>query len=208
MVEDGVIRAGDTVLLRLPTGDIKSCKLEANSCVTFTLVYEMCLILSRTVSLGKFGSFLADALVDQPYGLTYEINNKTVSVIPPRPIEELGKKTFDDALEVFDDVTEDTDATNELINDGQFVQPLTASEIETLKQSGVHASVTSYGQTTALTETDGPGRRKSSRNKSICTQITLLKLSTAKINTRNGRPPSKRNRSVRIRFLSLQVKVF
>ena len=37
---------------------------------------------------------------------------------------------------------EDTDATNELINDGQFVQPLTAAEIETLKQSGVHATVT------------------------------------------------------------------
>jgi hypothetical protein len=56
---------------------------------------------------------------------------------------------------VFDDVTEDTDATNELINDGQFVQPLTASEIEALKQSGVHASVTSQGQATALTGTDG-----------------------------------------------------
>lgn len=108
MVEDSVIHAGDTVLLRLPTGDIKSCKLEAKS----------------TVNLGKFGSFLADALVDQPYGLTYEINNKTVNVIPPLAIEEL----------------EDTDATNELINDGQFVQPLTASEIETLKHSGVHAS--------------------------------------------------------------------
>ena len=36
--------------------------------------------------------------------------------------------------------TEDTDATNELINDGQFVQPLTLEEIETLKQSGVHAT--------------------------------------------------------------------
>ncbi|KAH9004313.1 Gcd10p-domain-containing protein [Lactarius hatsudake] len=108
MVEDSVIHTGDTVLLRLPTGDIKSCKLEAKS----------------TVNLGKFGSFLADALVDQPYGLTYEINNKTVNVIPPLAIEEL----------------EDTDATNELINDGQFVQPLTASEIETLKHSGVHAS--------------------------------------------------------------------
>ncbi len=38
--------------------------------------------------------------------------------------------------------TEDTDATNELINDGQFVQPLTGAEIEALKQSGVHATVT------------------------------------------------------------------
>ena len=112
------------------------------------------------VNLGKYGSFLTDALINQPYGLTYEINNKTINVLSPA-IEELGKKFFFNALEAFDDVTEDTDATHELINDGQFVQPLTASEIETLKQSGVHASVTSHSQAPALTETDGPGRRKS-----------------------------------------------
>ncbi|KAI0304743.1 Gcd10p-domain-containing protein [Russula brevipes] len=104
----GLIHAGDTILLRLPTGDIKSCKLEADS----------------WINLGKFGSFLADALVNQPYGLTYEIVNKTITVIPPPAVQEL----------------EDTEATNELINDGQFVQPLTAAEIEALKQSGVHAT--------------------------------------------------------------------
>ena len=38
-------------------------------------------------------------------------------------------------------ITEDTDATNELINDGEFVQPLTVDDIQALKQSGVHASV-------------------------------------------------------------------
>jgi tRNA (adenine-N(1)-)-methyltransferase non-catalytic subunit len=38
-------------------------------------------------------------------------------------------------------MAEDTDATNELINDGEFVQPLTLEEIEALKKSGVHASV-------------------------------------------------------------------
>ena len=36
---------------------------------------------------------------------------------------------------------EDTDATNELINDGDSVQPLTLKEIEELKNSGIHASV-------------------------------------------------------------------
>lgn len=35
---------------------------------------------------------------------------------------------------------EDTDATNELINDGELVQPLTLQEIEALKQTGVHSS--------------------------------------------------------------------
>ncbi|KAI0274789.1 Gcd10p-domain-containing protein [Gloeopeniophorella convolvens] len=105
---EGVIHAGDTVLLRLPTGDIRSHKLEANS----------------MVNLGKFGSFPADALVNQPYSLTYEIMNKAISVAAPPTIEELS----------------DTEATNELINDGQFVQPLTSVEIEALKESGVHAS--------------------------------------------------------------------
>lgn len=38
-------------------------------------------------------------------------------------------------------LAEDNEATNELINDGEFVQPLTAEEIETLKKSGIHASV-------------------------------------------------------------------
>jgi hypothetical protein len=35
---DGLIHAGDTVLLRLPTGDIKSSKLEADSYVAFRIV--------------------------------------------------------------------------------------------------------------------------------------------------------------------------
>ena len=38
-------------------------------------------------------------------------------------------------------MVEETNATNELINDGEFVQPLTLEEIEALKKSGVHASV-------------------------------------------------------------------
>jgi tRNA (adenine58-N1)-methyltransferase non-catalytic subunit len=46
------------------------------------------------VNLGKFGSFLADELVNQPYGLTYEVVNKTISVIPPPAVQELGKKGF------------------------------------------------------------------------------------------------------------------
>lgn len=40
-------------------------------------------------------------------------------------------------------MVEETGATNELINDGEFVQPLTLEEIEALKKSGVHASVRS-----------------------------------------------------------------
>ena len=36
---------------------------------------------------------------------------------------------------------EDTEATNELINDGEFVQPLTVAEIEALKKAGLSADV-------------------------------------------------------------------
>lgn len=102
------IRSGDNILLRLPTGEIRSVKLDKDS----------------TINLGKFGSFYANTLIDQPYGLSHEIVDKQLRVLPPRTMSEI----------------EDTEATNELINDGQFVQPLTGIEIEALKQSGVHAS--------------------------------------------------------------------
>ncbi|PCH34318.1 Gcd10p-domain-containing protein [Wolfiporia cocos MD-104 SS10] len=104
---EDTIQVGNTLLLRLPSGDIKTWKLEENA----------------TASLGKFGSFHANELIGQPYGLTYEIVDKKLKVVPPRTLQEV----------------EDTDATNELINDGQFVQPLTSEEIEALKKAGVHA---------------------------------------------------------------------
>ena len=42
---------------------------------------------------------------------------------------------------VSDSIAEDTDATNELINDGEAVQPLTVEEIEQLKKEGLSAEV-------------------------------------------------------------------
>lgn len=62
--------------------------------------------------------------------------------MPPRTLEEVGE--YPCALysqHHSNNLSEDTDATNELINDGEFVQPLTLEEIEALKLSGVHASV-------------------------------------------------------------------
>jgi tRNA (adenine58-N1)-methyltransferase non-catalytic subunit len=105
---------------------------------------------------------MADGLVNQPYGLTYEIVNKAINVVPPPAMEELGRKIINKDFVAFDDVdTEDTDATNELINDGQFVQPLTATEIESLKQSGLHASVIRYILALAPILMEPVGRRKS-----------------------------------------------
>jgi len=77
-----------------------------------------------TVTIGRLGSFYTNELVGQTYGLTYDIVDKKLKAVPPRSIQEI----------------EDTDATNELINDGEFVQPLTIDEIEKLKVSGVHVS--------------------------------------------------------------------
>ncbi|KAJ6483909.1 Gcd10p family-domain-containing protein [Mycena vulgaris] len=77
-----------------------------------------------TVSLGRLGVFNANELINQPFGRTYDIVDKKLKLVPPRTLAEV----------------EDTDATNELINDGEFVQPLTLEEIQALKQSGAHAS--------------------------------------------------------------------
>ncbi|CAL1694467.1 unnamed protein product [Somion occarium] len=101
------IQSGDTILLRIPSGDVRTLKLEKGG----------------TINLGKFGSFYSNELIGQPFGLTYDISDKKLEVIPPRTFQEV----------------EETDATNELIVDGQ-VQPLSLEEIEALKKSGVPAS--------------------------------------------------------------------
>jgi len=46
--------------------------------------------MSRTVAIGKFGSFHANELIGQPYGLTYEIVEKKLKHLPPRTLEEVG----------------------------------------------------------------------------------------------------------------------
>lgn len=141
---DPGIQSGDLVLVRLPKGDIKSVKVEKNTCVTaFTITVNRCSEFNlRTVVIPKFGPFFANELVGHPYGLTYEIQDKKLTYVPPRTLEEIGAKPWSFtpfSLSPF--FSEDTDATNELINDGEFVQPLTVDEIQALKRSGVHATV-------------------------------------------------------------------
>ncbi|KAK7007033.1 Adenine(58)-N(1)-methyltransferase non-catalytic subunit TRM6 [Favolaschia claudopus] len=102
------VQSGNTILLRLPNGDPKAVKIDKDC----------------NVSLGRLGSFYANELINEPFGRTYDIIDKKLTLIPPRSLAEV----------------EDTDATNEYINDGQFVQPLTLEEIQALKQSGAHAS--------------------------------------------------------------------
>ncbi|KAG8907198.1 tRNA (adenine(58)-N(1))-methyltransferase non-catalytic subunit trm6 [Tulasnella sp. 417] len=105
------IKSGDNVLLRLPSGDYRNLKVHDKP---------------GRITLGKFGSFHQKELIGHPYGLSYEILPEgKIRVRQPETMTEL----------------EDTSATNELINDGNFVQPLTYEEIETLKKTpGVHSS--------------------------------------------------------------------
>ncbi|KAK2461432.1 hypothetical protein APHAL10511_005895 [Amanita phalloides] len=103
-----VIEAADSVIVKLPNAEVRSVKINENS----------------TILLGRFGSFHANELIGQPYGLTYEIAEKKLRTISARTIQ----------------VVEDTDATNEHINDQECVQPLTVQEIQALKKAGVHAS--------------------------------------------------------------------
>lgn len=88
-----IIQPGHNVLIRLPSGDIRSVKLDKDSCV---LSPHCCLprayILCSTIHLGKFGSFFSNDLISQPYGLTYDIVNKTLKVVPPRAIQEVGRR--------------------------------------------------------------------------------------------------------------------
>ena len=87
---DSGIQSGDLVLFRLPKGDFRSVKVEKNTCVCRVKITNFAQKLYRNVVIGKFGSFLANELIGQPYGLTYEIVDKKLKYLPPRTLEEVG----------------------------------------------------------------------------------------------------------------------
>ncbi|QRV94729.1 tRNA (adenine(58)-N(1))-methyltransferase non-catalytic subunit TRM6 [Ceratobasidium sp. AG-Ba] len=111
--ESRAIRAGDNLLLRLPNGELKHVKIPDGDG-------------RGDVKLGKYGMFRSESILGHPFGLSYEIGEKkALKVVAQKAIEDV----------------EETDATNELINDdGKFVQPLTAQEILALKESGAHVT--------------------------------------------------------------------
>ncbi|GAA6028044.1 hypothetical protein JCM8097_001845 [Rhodosporidiobolus ruineniae] len=62
----GLIKHGDNVLLKLPSGILRPIKVQQNG----------------NISLGKYGSFKAKELVGRPYGHTYEVGeNGKLSVV-------------------------------------------------------------------------------------------------------------------------------
>ncbi|KAH8927509.1 Gcd10p-domain-containing protein [Atractiella rhizophila] len=103
------MRAGDTVVLRLPSGTHKSAKL----------------IPKTSIKLGKFGTINdASDLIDQPYGLTYEIEGDgKLRVVLDYSLSEI----------------EMTDETNEDISANIGAQTLSTVDIETFKKLGMDA---------------------------------------------------------------------
>lgn len=88
---DAGIQPGDLVLFKLPSGDLKGLKVDKDTYVQKSLysLYSQ-VVSSSTLNLGKVGSIHSDELIGQPYGLTYEIENKKLHVLPPHTLEEVG----------------------------------------------------------------------------------------------------------------------
>ncbi|KAH6917041.1 Gcd10p family-domain-containing protein [Coprinopsis sp. MPI-PUGE-AT-0042] len=68
-----LIEHGNTVLLRLPNGNVTSVKVEKDT----------------TVNIGKFGAFHANELIGQPFGLNHEIVSKKLKLLPPKTWQEI-----------------------------------------------------------------------------------------------------------------------
>lgn len=73
-ISNHIIQQGDSVLLKLPNGDVRSVKVDKDT----------------TITLGRVGSFHANDLINQPYGLAYEIVDKRLKILPPRSLDEVG----------------------------------------------------------------------------------------------------------------------
>jgi tRNA (adenine58-N1)-methyltransferase non-catalytic subunit len=122
------------------------------------------LISCRTISLGKYGSFPTNLILDRPYFLTYEVQDKQdgedfcrLRVVPPGELyaETLNKTSSDvDEEEDTNDVATGEDVTYSLVDkeSGKIVarsnrdiiddtarQTLTMDEIEQLKRDGTDA---------------------------------------------------------------------
>ncbi|KAG0164647.1 tRNA (adenine(58)-N(1))-methyltransferase non-catalytic subunit trm6 [Apophysomyces sp. BC1034] len=105
------IQAFQNVLIHMPSGNVKFVNLKPNT----------------SVSMGKFGTFQADNLIGQPFGLSYEIYDQNGSI---RPTKNWALATV-----------EETTANNQTILDNSAVQTLTHEEIEKLKEEGLKGNM-------------------------------------------------------------------
>lgn len=71
------IKAGDNILLRTPSGDIRSIQVHDRA---------------GRINLGKFGSFVQAHLIGQPYGLSYEILPEgSIKMKLPESLADIGE---------------------------------------------------------------------------------------------------------------------
>ncbi|KAG0328424.1 tRNA (adenine(58)-N(1))-methyltransferase non-catalytic subunit trm6 [Podila humilis] len=107
-----IIQAGQHVLIKMPSDNVKSVMLSAGS----------------TISLGKFGSFKVNDIIGHAWGNTYEIydsDNKT-RVYHPDEMNE---------------VEETANNNREIVDDGAS-QKLTSEQIKALKSEGLKGGLT------------------------------------------------------------------
>ncbi|KAJ2867224.1 tRNA (adenine(58)-N(1))-methyltransferase non-catalytic subunit trm6 [Coemansia erecta] len=134
-LEPTLIRDGAHVVIRMPSTNAKIVCIKAGS----------------TVSLGKFGSFKADALIGNTFGHTFEIGKGGTI----KPHKQSG---FDDA-----DITE---ANNMEIVDDPKSQKLSFEEIEKLKTKSLAGDVSAQEIIASLTENNESFAKKTDFSKS------------------------------------------
>ncbi|ORX52833.1 Gcd10p-domain-containing protein [Hesseltinella vesiculosa] len=91
------------VLIHMPSGNTKMINLHPDT----------------KISLGKFGTFQSNNLIDQPYGLSYEIYDKDGHI---RPVKNFSLEAV-----------EETAANNQNITDAANIQALSHEQVEKLK---------------------------------------------------------------------------
>ncbi|KAJ2338000.1 tRNA (adenine(58)-N(1))-methyltransferase non-catalytic subunit trm6, partial [Coemansia sp. RSA 2618] len=134
-VDPTVVKGGDNVIIRMPSTNAKI----------------VCIKPDTTISLGKFGSFMANELIGKTFGHTYEIEKGGTI----KPHHQTG---FDDAGI--------TGANNQEINDDPSAQKLTFEEIEALKVKSLAGDVTAQEIISSLTENNESFARKTEFSKS------------------------------------------
>ncbi|KAJ1720485.1 tRNA (adenine(58)-N(1))-methyltransferase non-catalytic subunit trm6 [Coemansia erecta] len=134
-LERTVIKAGDHVIIRMPSSNTKI----------------VCIRADTTVSLGKFGSFNANALIGHTFGHTFEI-------VQNGQIQPHHQPGFDAA-----DITA---ANNQTIVDDPKSQKLSFEEIEGLKKQSLMGAVSASEIISSLTANNEAFAHKTEFSKS------------------------------------------
>lgn len=115
------IEADKYVMIRLPSENFRVVQLTPGA----------------TLSLGKFGSFKVDAILNQPFGHTYEITKDESGAEVVRPINN--DFEIDNAdEEAKEEIVElGPEENNRLLRDDPSVQSMSMEDIEQLKKQGL-----------------------------------------------------------------------